>query len=314
MKDDAVNAAIRGVVCLSTPFVAVTARTLGTASRFGMLWAPGILIYLTLEDWRINAAWWPAGFGSDKLFAFVCAAGVALAFRASVFKLARSVERLTQLPKVEPRKLLILRVVGDEALIALSTLHAVTKIIDAIWRASFSVIESGKRVIEEWRAALTRSWSSLVSQTAMLTAAIGLVWFLLILPLPEAQVLMSGQERWTSLMPLVFSGVLLLSILLRGWPGSLFVFEIMLGYFLAYLLIPAVVVGALASPELGLAALALHVSTEATPVGEWVVHQLDPDSNSEEASLAHGQSYDTSRALAVIDNWLQTNVSALIER
>jgi len=97
-------------------------------------------------------------------------------------------------------------------------------------------------------------------------------------------------------------------IALSQLPMVLKIFTILL--LIPILALVSIFIGAFA-PDLILASPFIDMAIEATPQGSWVVHQLPSVSNHQ---LSHSQSYNDSRTVALIAEWLNSSGTALTNR
>jgi pimeloyl-ACP methyl ester carboxylesterase len=277
MRDEAVEARIAGVVCLSTPFLWASPRDLGPVGRIALWWFPVVialvclvpaveLLPLALQD-------------AAGAIALIIAVGLGLVFSPWATKFAKVVAGALQYPDVQPRKVLIVRSFGDEASAALGAAHMISWIAELLWSSTSRFLGALISTVETWRAALAKRWRLLVPACVVLAG-------LAIVSLATAE-----RGSWLARGGYVaeFFGALLIAVLAA--PSFLVI----------------VALGIVTGPELLVAALLFRVTPESTPPGGgWTVWQVpkDPWNTPHGAVLMHSTTYDDEESLAIVSQWM----------
>lgn len=305
MEDPSVSDSVTHIICMSTPFLVVSKRPrVSFWDSVAIFWAPAFFAYRSFAGWLSPAAEYGFQGTHIRLVAVLGATMVALALGVAATRVSRWVETASRLPRLGSDRLLVLRVVGDEPALSLNVVAVVSEIVDVLWRCGLGVFEMGGRVIEEWR-------SKIIRRPGMSVLAVIVMWmlgaaFLLARARPTDDAFLSPRDFLVVVSLMSLGPTALLAVLVRGGPGSLFLGPMVVSFFLGPLLVPAFILGALASPELGLACLVVRVTAELAPPGEWAVHQLERDAAG--ASLAHSQSYETRSALLLMEGWISAKL------
>jgi hypothetical protein len=302
LADPVLNERIRGLACLSTPFLTVMPRQLGPVGQTVLWWLPVVLIV------------YGGGFilrhvfssDSDALGAILLVVAVAAGFLTSrlLSRLEASVLESLKFPAVDPSKILILRAAGDEAAAALGALHILSWVSGRLWLSTSRMLGRTVDTVDRWRATLTSRRLS----TALVVGFLVLVFLV-------------GVARWSSpegtiWQPIVVSVgaslLLIVAILVRGGLAAEFLGRFIFAAIASPFLVLIAILGVGVGPELLAAGLLFQVTAEAAPPGRWVVWQVAATADEAEepssSALMHGATYQNAKALAILGTWLATTL------
>jgi pimeloyl-ACP methyl ester carboxylesterase len=301
---------IRGVACLSTPFLMARARPMSRLARAGLTVTPALLVAFGCGQAVEHSPLGPIVDRHESLqgaFGLLVLVLAALAWywtpRAVQALSARVFERM-QLPQLEPNQLFVMRAPGDEASAALGAAQILNFAVTRIWDRMSAILDDAIRRGDLWLDLLGRIGWPLHAFNAALVAAAALVAFGVprtVLSLDTATIicavllgvagvswgLLLGQS-WGKLI-----GLLLLGVIAAPLP-----------VLLALLAIPF-------APELAVVSLVLNVSAEPTPPGVWTVRQLRPEPDAAEdpgTILMHSVAYQDSAAIASLIDWMRARI------
>jgi hypothetical protein len=204
LGDPVLNERIRGLVCLSTPFLTVVRRDLGPVGEIVLWWLPVLLIiYGGMFALRLASL-----SHIDALGGVILVIAVASGFLTSrlLNRLSTSVLESLKYPAVDPSKILILRAAGDEASAALAATHIVSWATGRLWLATSRELGRTVDTVERWRGILThhRLTTALVIGCLALVLALPFLWW------------STGVPAWLQPM-MALAGVSLL-LIVATWP------------------------------------------------------------------------------------------------
>lgn len=296
------NARIRGLACLSTPFLHVRDRNLGQVSVSSIsagLFISAMIGLTTLLERQF--AWSEDG----ALLAGLAAAAVLTAlFHLGSKRLAEPTLAACALPTSINADLLLIRATGDEASSALAAAHFASWLAKQLWNYPASVLREAYGSVQEWRrpAVAVLKWLT-VPAVVCIAVALSLT--------PAA--IDDGR-------PLAYAFQLAASIAVFVCLSSLAVLWVSAGgtalhYFLS-LMLAGLITGPLAivlailimpfGPELALTCARLELTAEAVPPGTHTVHHL-PDRRLTPGNalpLDHSRSYNDPAAINLIVGWI----------
>jgi pimeloyl-ACP methyl ester carboxylesterase len=305
LGDPVLNERVRGLVCLSTPFLTVMRRDLGPIGQIALWWLPVLLIF-----YGGMFALQQASFSHiDALGVVLLVLAVASGFLTSrlLNRLSTSVLESLEYPAVDPSKILILRAAGDEASAALAATHIVSWAAGRLWLTTSHALGRTVDTVEHWRGTLTRhrlTTTLVIGCLALVLAVSFLTWS------------STGVPAWLQpIVPLAgLSLLLMVATLFRGGLMAALLGRIMFAAVAAPFLMLIAVFGASLGPELLAAGLLFQVTAEATPPGRWVVWQVaaSPNDGDERAptGLMHSASYQNPKALEILEAWFATATPA----
>ncbi len=294
LRDERAAQQVRGMVCLSTPFIICKKRDYGRSE----LW-PIVLLALIgfcIAIYRVVGAAVPGLSWMFKLMILPLVSAVLL-FVARRFSLPRAAEILEsfRLPKLAADRLLLIRAPGDEASVALATSYFVsfllTKVsyfISVFARLGMSVVDNHAKRSTLSRLKLSIGFLAIGCVFVMLSlhhhgwdlhgwiisAGLALIAFGLGFVTPK------GQDTPTLIMVSLWllTGVLMIvPVLLTMIPASAFGFDTVMG------------------------APFFDLSAESSPPGETTVISLE---GSYGKGLSHSAPYSNRVALSAIVSWL----------
>jgi hypothetical protein len=296
------SAPIRGLACLSTPFLHVRDRNLGQVSVSSIsagLFVSVMMVLTTLLERQF--AWTEDG----ALLAGLSAAAVLTAFfHVGSQRLAEPTLAACSLPTSIDADLLLIRATGDEASSALAAAHFASWLAKRLWNYPASVLREAYGAVQEWRrpAVAVLKWLT-VPAVVCIAVALSMA--------PAA-----GDDG----QPLAYAFQLVATLALFVWLSSLAVLWVSAGgtalhYFLS-LMLAGLITGPLAvvlailimpfGPELALTCARLELTAEAVPPGTHTVHHL-PDRRLTPGNalpLDHSRSYNDPAAIDLIVGWI----------
>ena len=292
LHDDDVRAKLAGMVCLSTPFISVTARRISDLDRkVGWFVAiMGCFATAALFHYGTNIPDDPGG--AFLITLATVGLVVALMLAGGRRHLNTFVER-ARWPADIRSPLLIVRSSSDEASAALAAVQFATWALDQLWQflngawmsLSISAIASvlGERIT--WRLPRVYLWTVV---TAIATVAVA--WTLLLVP-----------GFADSAFQSVLAGIATTLILISAIPLLVAVWMTTVGMLA---LVPVLLIGFVAllplfGPEYAMRAAYLKVSVESTPPGIWTVHHFVA---ADDTALSHSSTYRDPQAIhAIVD-------------
>jgi hypothetical protein len=300
LHDDGIRAKLAGVVCLSTPFISVTARRIDDLDR-RVGWFVGIVSWLStaaLVHYGTNVPDNPGG----PFFITLAIVGlvVALMLVGGRRALNAFVER-ARWPANIRNPLLIVRSNSDEASAALAAVQFATWALDQLWqflngawvRLAISAIESvvGERITR--RIPRVYVWTVVVA-----IATVAVAWTLLLVPGFAGSTLQS-----------VLASIAAALILVSAFPLLVAVWMTTVGMLA---LVPALLIGFVAllplfGPEYAMRAAYLKVSVESTPPGIWTVHHFIA---ADDTALSHSSTYRDPQAIDAVVEFIKRHSSA----
>lgn len=329
LRNESVNHAVLGVVCLSTPFLVAQLRPVSVMTRIGISWTPALILSLILflatemsisslglKPWLMQHDWLDALLWMTLLM--VITVFIMVLFQAPRWIRSRAAMVLArmQLADIEPERLLIIRAPGDEASAALGAVQIVNFVVSRLWDGTsdwlVGLVRNTKERTDQWRDAL--------EDHRALHVGLSLAAFILAVWLLGSSFHVPG-GRQVGLLVAFCAGASWWQHFVKN-NGFRWLFPIMglVGRFLlAIVAAPLPVLLALLAmpfgPELAIASLVLNVSAEATPPGRHQVWQLrapqarlDPGAEAPAApsvaGLAHSVAYNDPAGLALIAQWM----------
>ena len=263
--DESIRKMLRGVVCLSTPFLQAWPRKLGAARVINAI-AGVVLVAANLLYWCLHG--WIEPSMLQAALVFLSIPAMWLIGKAALRLADPSLHRWV-LPTVEPDHLLILRAPADEASATLGAATLVANLTTRVW----SLTTHSPRWIRNMGEDLD-------------AGAMGL-------PQPNSQ--FEKSDAWSA--PEALRHLLLGVFFIPMW----WISSILVGPMLVVLFLFALFFG----PSLALHHLFWIVSAEPTPPGAWLVVQLEaPESLGFQTALMHSTLYDHPRAHSVIAHWI----------
>jgi Protein of unknown function (DUF2974) len=303
-SDAAIARTIKGVVCMSTPFLAMRKREIHRQST-NMFWiVVGIVSLIALAV----AAWGAATMilgdapavvtGIAAVALLWCVAYILIVPVAGYFRFYKLLEKSLfnkpgRLPENFP--LFIIRSPSDEASLTLASFQFITWMSTTIWRRIDTFAESIRRLLRK------PVYLSIIGLLSWLT-----FFFLAIRSNQGAAKPGGGEILLTSLGILMCAAISAASF-----------------YFVRAYSIPRAMTGALYLPvglivflcllpfglEVAAASWTVDVTVEATPPGEWKVFTLAFPKNPTDR-LAHSAPYDDPKALARMTQWMKERLYA----
>jgi hypothetical protein len=274
LRDDELRGRVAGVACLATPFIHSQPRELGGygAMSLALFVASPLLLAAHALVWVLAGK-----ITSDALAAllllplYVATAWVSIAVGMVLSEdWSRLAYRQAQRAAVRPADVpvLIIRTTGDEASAAIGASHLIASILNHLWTFVGALSGLAATVLIN-----TFRFLWLRAGPAGKVSAFALAPILLAL---------------TSLVSLPVSALVLLGMIVGG--AALYV----------------------AGPGHGFVSPLIEVTTEATPAGVWTVNHFDArddwvtsDGLTPRISLAHSASYNNSRAIDRVCEWLK---------
>jgi hypothetical protein len=317
LRDEQVRQRISGVVCLSTPFFVVRPRNLGSSGLFplaafivgtlgllagfvGDLVAPGI------TDSRGR---WLLGMALTSI-------PLLLLVRTTLFLFKRMVPGYAdapgetflgkvissfQYPDLREEDLLILRASGDEASSTLSALQLMAAGVTAIWRIVARLFTSAEKLSDAGKRLGEWHGRRILARITLVLGAVSVALWIHSCAIDH----LSKAEEGASILAvgLACGGLLLLLVVPRMMESV----SASIQFAVSICLAPIGAVVAILHLPFGIEAtifgLALEITAETTPPGQWHVLQMRDDTTH---GLAHSSTYATSEAIHSISTWIST--------
>jgi hypothetical protein len=295
LADPALNQWIAGLVCLSTPFLHVAPRDLGPVGRTALDWFPVVLIfYGSALTVRLAA---PAYEDTIGPWLLVVSAAAGFLIHRTMRRRQATVPSFLEYPVVDPAKVIMLRVAGDEASAAFGAAHLISWMAGRLWLATSRLLAEALATAEGWRTAVLRH--RVVAGCIAVWAITGIV---VIVGLPTA-------PRWVEGTAItgISAGLMMAALLARGGLFATVVGRFLLAAMATPFLLAVAVVGGAIGPELVFTGLLFQVTAEPTPPGFWHVWQLTGRGRNGEdgaGGLMHSASYQNPQALRILGDWM----------
>jgi len=296
---------IRGVACLSTPFLMARVRPLSRLARVGLNVTPALLVAFGFGQIVVHSPLGPIVDRHENLqgvFGLFVLVLAALAWywtpRAVRALSARVFERM-QLPELAPDRLFLVRAPGDEASAALGAAQILNFAVSRIWDRASAILDDTIRRGDLWLEAIGRiRWPLHALNVLLVAAAVSIA-------------VVAQKTATTSIVFAVLLGIAGVSWgLLLGEAWGKFIGLLLLGVIAAPLPVLLALLAFPFAPELAVVSLVLNVSAEATPAGVWTVRQLrsQPDPAPDSATLMHSVAYQDAAAIAALIEWMQARI------
>ena len=300
LHDQGIASQLAGVVCLSTPFISVTARRIADLDR-KVGWFVAIVSCLSTAAFVHYGTKVPDVPGSRFLVTLaIVGLVVALMLVGGRRDLNAFVER-ARWPASIRSPLLIVRSSSDEASAALAAVQFATWVLDQLWQflngawinLALSAIASvlGERITRRLPRAYL--WT-----LVMAIATVAVAWTLLLVPGFAGSSVQS-----------VLAGIAAALILVSAFPLLVAVWMTTVGMLA---LVPALLIGFAAllplfGPEYAMRSAYLKVSVESTPPGIWTVHHFIA---ADDTALAHSSTYRDPQAIHAIVEFIKQHSGA----
>jgi pimeloyl-ACP methyl ester carboxylesterase len=298
---------IAGLVCLSTPFLAVHPRAIGKTWILGI----NLMIPLVMAMLLILYIVWTAKNGSSiegVMMACGTAFGVVIVLswlnigQRWVAAAAKSAQRYT-IPGLSRNQLLIVRIGGDEASAGLGAAQFIGWLGQRLWLRVNALLERMSKGDDIDRALEPRELRALMSPVVAIAGPMVVLLIVLLLGAPQWVV------SWTSVLCIFF---VVPALIVVSW-GALTGFAAAITALLAFLSSCLIGLPLIAfSPDLAIMGLLLEFSVETTPPGTWTVLHLDATAEDSQNMfvLRHSLSYLSSRAVIAIASWMTTTAGS----
>jgi hypothetical protein len=338
LRDHQLQTKISGLVTLSTPFLVPRRRdfsVFGKVTGIAACVAPFLLIALITGYWAplfwvAVTSKWPS---TAPYFANYATSLIATLANISIFaalittyiltnRLAQWLSATLEIPKLDPKRTLIIRGPSDEASALLTLFHAIELLVTVMWgrRGPFDVYLRAK--ISAYLPWFSDTAPGLV-KSITIVLAVGLaafvalwVWFVATWhPQSNSDALDALSSIWDQLdgwlLVLACCAIALMSPLILFYCAAamLIVATLLIGLpFVVLMPIAVATCGLLAIvtvPELGPAAARIVVSVETTPPGSFRLVQLLSEGSDSEGFLLHSLSYTSPTAADEIIGWIR---------
>lgn len=300
---------INGIACFSTPFLCILRRKLGPLTEHGIAFAPVIiswgLSYLLVWLYSLPFVVLLIGFG----------VGIFLGYEAE--KLIERLEPIildaSRYPEIDPRRVLLIRTVADEASAGISVAYFISRVVGFLSSLLPAPMESGYVLVQKWEAFVERNlaiYGILMGISLLVSASIGvrfymedgngIQWFI-----------KSEPGRFWHYAHVIFAAIIFASgtiatvLLLKGGWGRSLVVPAAMGVLIFPFVPIFFLLGLAVGPELAIAGVLFHVSAEATPPGHWHITQLQTKISNEDGDLLHSQSYLDKHGLSTLQHWFK---------
>jgi hypothetical protein len=300
LHDDDIRSHLSGVVCLSTPFISVTARRIDDLDRKLGWFVATVSCFATAALFHYGTKLPDVPGGRFFMTLTLVGLVVALMLVGGRRALSAFVER-ARWPADIRTPLLIVRSSSDEASAALAAVQFATWVLDQLWqflngawvRLAISAMESvlGERIAR--RMPRVYVWT-----VVMAIATLALAWTMLLVPGFAGSAFQS-----------VLAGVAAALILVSALPLLVAVWMTTVGMLA---LVPALLIGFVAllplfGPEYAMRAAYLKVSVESTPPGIWTVHSFIA---ADDTALSHSSTYRDPQAIRAVVEFIKQHGGA----
>jgi hypothetical protein len=310
MRDPDLQEIVSGVVCLATPFLIAAPRRIAHQGMMVHLVFTAVLVGVTpallLMHWLRDIQW---GWATWLIATVATALSMSLVIWGlkGVDKGSQRLLKAMELPKLDSRKVLILRSAGDEASGVLVFFQFITWSAIRLYAKLLKMQAAFRRQAREW------------SKHPFLLIVATLVGFVLLMGVVALMVYLKASMTMTLVVVLVTMAVFVLCpffLIVRQLGMAMFVFDLFVGGVLLGVIVLLSITLLPLGRQVALSNVLLDVTAETTPPGNWQIHLLTPaeevdDAEQSEATEALRHSiYEDPRTHDMIARWIEEKLDA----
>jgi len=286
LRDPWLAQRIDGLICLSTPFLTVIRRQVDGAMMLGIIFSPLLILAATFRN----------------PYALVAGGAFCMALWYALNKLGPFILDATAYPSLDPRRVLLMRTVADEASAAIGIAYFISRLMGAISAIAHGILMSGYQTVEQWR-------KSFVKRPILLTLSViaAITFVIQNTPNSAPSTEMHPVIQTTYALCVLYVGFVV-AVVTTGGTMTLIVAPLLLAVMAVPFVMIAAVCGIAVGPELCIVGILFHISAESTPPGHWHVWQITPTQIEGDIYLLHSMSYNDPRALRTIRKWFGSQV------